>query len=267
MSELRISVIVPTHNAVQFIEQTLQSVVNQDYSNFECVVIDGGSNDGTLDILEEYQGKIRWISERDEGQSDAINKGIKLAGGDVIGYICADDVYETGCFEKIADFFDHNPDVMWVCGKCKIMDKDGLEIRRPVTWYKNFLEKRYSYNKLLIADFIAQPAVFWRKELVEEIGLFDTSENLAMDYEYWLRAAARHHPGFINEYLARFRVHRHSKSSVSHSRQAKDALRIAGEYATSSKRRFLMPLQYLNYLSVLFYYFVLNLFPPLRTRQ
>jgi len=267
MNEPRISVIIPSYNAAKFIEETLQSILNQGYSNTECIVVDGGSNDGTLDILKRYEGQIMRISEKDKGQSDAINKGLILASGDIIAYICADDIYEGDCFRKVADFFDKSPNVMWVCGKCKIVDENGLEIRRPITWYKSFWQRRYSYNRLLILDFIPQPAVFWRKDLVNEIGFFDVNEHLAMDYEYWLRAAVKHNPGFIDDYLARFRVRPYSKSSVSFARQAREALSIARKYANSEGRNFLVPLQYLNYLLVILGYSVSDFVSHLRAKR
>ena len=105
-------------------------------------------------------------------------------------------------------------------------------------------------------DFIPQPAVFWRKDLVNEIGFFDVNEHLAMDYEYWLRAAAKYNPGFIEDYLAGFRVRPYSKSSVSFARQAIEALSIARKYANSERRNFLAPLQYLNCLLVILVYSV-----------
>lgn len=266
VSEPKISIIIPSYNMAKFIEETLQSILNQGYLNTECIVVDGGSNDGTLDILKRYEEQIIWMSEEDKGQSDAINKGLKLASGDIISYICADDVYEGDCFRKVADFFYKNPNIMWVYGKCKIIGENGLEIRRPITWYKNFWQSRYSYNKLLIMDFIPQPAVFWRKDLVNEIGFFDVNEHLAMDYEYWLRAAAKHNPGFIDDYLARFRVSPYSKSSVSFVSQARQALRIARKYASSEGRNFLVPLQYLSCLLVILVYSVSDFVAHLRAK-
>jgi glycosyltransferase involved in cell wall biosynthesis len=265
-SQPKISIIIPSYNTARFIEETLQSILNQRYSNAECIVVDGGSNDGTVDILKRYEGQVTWMSEKDEGQSDAINKGLKLAGGDIVSYICADDVYEEDCFRKVAEFFDRNPGTMWVCGKCRIVDENGLETRRPITWYKTFWQRRYSFNRLLIMDFIPQPAVFWRKDLVNEIGFFDINEHLAMDYDYWLRAAVRHAPGFIDDYLARFRVHPRSKSSVSFASQARQALRLGRKYARSEGRNFLVPLQYLSYLLVVTVYSVSDLVARLRAR-
>lgn len=256
----KISIVIPCRNAAEFIEETIQSILNQNYPDIQCIVMDGGSTDGTLDILKKYEGKIVWVSENDKGQSDAINKGLQVARGDIVAYICADDVYEIGCFEKVADFFEKNPDFKWVYGKCKIIDENGLEIRKQITWYKNFWQRRYSYSRLLIMDFIAQPAVFWRKELTDEIGLFDVTAHLAMEYDYWLRAGAKYNPGFINEYLARFRLHPYSKSSTKFSAAAREALCVAKRYAKAKKRKFLVPLQYLIYFLVVFTYSIFKVY-------
>ncbi len=255
----KISVVIPCYNSVDFIEETLRSILNQGYPNLQCVIVDGGSTDGTLDILKKYDGRIQWISEKDKGQSDAINKGLKLAEGDVVTYLNADDIYEKDCLGRVANFFMKNPGCKWAYGKCRIINENGMEIRKPITWYKNYWQRRYSYTRLLILDFIAQPAAFWRRELTEEIGLFDVNEHLAMEYDYWLRAGARYEPGFIDEYLARFRLHPVSKSSTRFSDAAKAALDVAKRQAISERRAFLTPLQYLNYFTIVFVYSLLRL--------
>lgn len=255
-----ISVVIPSFNMATFIEKTIQSIVNQDYPNVECIVMDGGSTDGTLDILKKYDNRISWISEKDEGQSDAINKGLQKATGDIFTYLNADDVYEPGCLQKVADHFQDNPAARWLYGKCAIIDENDIEIRRAITQYKYFWQKRYSYNWLLVLNFIAQPAVFWRRELTEEIGLFDVNEHLAMDYDYWLRAGARYQPGFIDDYLARFRLHSVSKSSTGFVTAAKAALKLGRKWAALQKRGYLLPLQYLNFLIVVGIYSILGFF-------
>lgn len=262
----KISIIIPCLNADKFIEETIQSVLSQDYPDFELIVADGGSDDGTLEVLKKYDKRLTWKSEKDNCKTDAINKGLKLASGDVVAYICADDVYEKDCFKKVADFFENNPDTRWIYGKCKVIDKEGLEIRKLITWYKNFWQRRYSYNKLLVLDFIAQPAVFWRRELSDEIGLFDVNALLCMDYEYWLRAGIKYDPGFIDDYLAGFRQHSQSESSVDFEGAARETLSFARRYARSEKRNYLLPLQYLNYLSVVIGYSVLNFVSPIATK-
>lgn len=255
----KISIVIPSYNMAEFIEETIQSILNQNYLDFECIVIDGGSTDGTLDILKKYENKIVWVSEKDRGQSDAINKGLEQASGDIFAYINADDAYEEGCFQKVADYFDKNPTTKWVYGKCKIINENGLEIRKLITSYRNFWLKRYSYTRLLTLDFIAQPAVFWRKELSGEIGLFDIEKHLSMEYEYWLKAGARYDPAFIDDYLARFRVHPGSKGSLSMAPAAKVVLDDSKRFAIEKGKWFLIPLQYLNYFSVVLGYSILNL--------
>ena len=254
----KISIVIPCYNSAGFIEETIRSILNQDYPSLQCLVIDGGSSDGTLDILKKYGGRIQWISERDRGQSDAINKGLKLAEGDIVTYLNADDIYEKDCLNKVADTFVKNPSCKWVYGKCRVIDENGVEIRKLITWYKYLWQKRYSYTKLLIMDFLAQPTVFWHRELIREIGLLDINEHLAMDYDYWLRVGARYEPVFIDDYLALFRLHPVSKSSMRFSAAAKQALDIAKRYTSGKKRILLIPLQYLNYFLVVFTYRLLR---------
>jgi glycosyltransferase involved in cell wall biosynthesis len=257
---LKISVVVPSYNSARFIEETVQSILDQDYPAKECIVIDGGSNDGTVEILKKYGDRIKWLSEKDKGQSDAINKGMKLAQGEIVTYLCADDVYEPGCLQKVADLFTANKNCQWLYGKCRIVSESGREIRRPITWYKVFWQKRYSYNWLLVSNFIAQPAVFWRRDKGAATGLFDINAHLTMDYDYWLRMGSQHKPGFINAYLADFRWHPVSKSATGFTAASKAARDTGRKYAVAQKRGFLVPLQYLNCFTIVAVYSVLRLF-------
>lgn len=215
--------------------------------------MDGGSTDNTLDILKKYEDRIIWKSERDKGQSDAINKGFALTSGDIFAQLDADDVYEKGAFKKVATFFERNPDIKWLYGRCRIIDEKDKDMWKPITWLKTFLQKRYSYNKLLVVDFIGQPTVFWRKELVNEIGLFDVNNHLVMDYEYLLRAGKKYNPGFIDEYLASWRLHTGSKSSLNSATRAKQGLDVAKRYTNS---KIILILHYLAYLGIVLIYFV-----------
>lgn len=257
---LKISVVIPCFNSVGFIEETIQSILNQDYSDFQCIVVDGGSTDGTISILNKYKSKrFNWVSEDDKGQSDAINKGLKLVDGDIVTYLCSDDVYESDCFRKVSESFERTPNQKWLYGKCRIINEDGKEIRKLITRYKNFWQKHYGYPRLLVMDFIAQPSVFWRTELIGELGLFDINNHLTMDYEYWLRIGVKYIPGFIDSYLARFRLHSTSKSTTSFHAASMEALEIARKYAVSQNKRYLIPLQYLSYLLVISTYSLLKL--------
>src|SRR5574337_877614 len=210
----KISVITPTLNQARFIERTICSVLDQDSPCLEYIVLDGGSVDGTLDILQKYEKYLKWISRKDEGQADAINKGIAMAGGEIIAYLNSDDVYQRGALRTVGNYFSARPDVMWVAGKCRIIDERDREIRKPVTAYKNFLLRHYSYSLLLVTNPISQPAAFWRRAVVDEFGLFDKTEHLVMDYDYWLRVGRKYSPAVLDEYLASFRVYSTSKTST-----------------------------------------------------
>jgi glycosyltransferase involved in cell wall biosynthesis len=256
---LKISIVIPSYNMGGFIEDTIKSVIEQDYPDYECIVMDGGSTDNTIDILKKYQPKIIWKSEKDKGQSDAINKGLRQATGEIVTYINADDMYEAGCFQKIADFIRKNPDTQWLYGKSRIVNDKNIEIRRSITRYKSIWQRSYSYNKLLVMDFLSQPAVFWRQEMNQELGYFDINDHLSMEYDFWLRLGSKYRPGYINDYLARFRIHPSSKTAVGYTAAARSARELAKKHARMHKKGFLVPLQYLNYFIVAGTYSLLDI--------
>jgi glycosyltransferase involved in cell wall biosynthesis len=226
----KISIITPSFNQAKFIERTIKSVLQQGYKNFEYIVMDGGSTDKTPNILKKFSNQIIWQSEKDKGQSDAINKGLKMATGDIVTYLNSDDTYEPGTLKKVIKFFQNNPEKKWVYGKCKIINENDREIRKPITWYKNQLLKKYNYPKLLAENFISQPATFWKKELHTEFGYFDEKEKFCMDYDFWLRIGKKYPAGVINSYLANFRYHSASKSGSVNKKQFQDELRLAKKY-------------------------------------
>jgi glycosyltransferase involved in cell wall biosynthesis len=232
-------------------------VINQDYPDIEYIIMDGGSTDGTVEILKKYSDKIIWKSEKDNGQSDGINKGLKMATGDIVTYLNSDDTYEPGALKKVAEFFKKNPDKKWVYGKCKIINENDAEIRKPITWYKNFLLKKYSYSKLLSENFISQPATFWKRELLSEIGYFNEDEHFCMDYEYWLRIGQKYPAGVIPEYLANFRYYSNSKSSSVNKKQFRDELRLARKFG----KNYFFPLlmHKINYYKITGIYRLMNI--------
>ncbi len=252
---LKISIIMPSFNAVDYIERSIKSVIGQDYQNFELIIQDGESKDGTLNIIkyyaEKYPKKIKWVSKKDKGQADAINQGMKKATGEILAYLNADDVYKHGAFMKVVDFFNNNPDIMWVYGKCDIVDADDHEIRSWITAYKNFWLKNYSYSTLLILNYISQMACFWRSEAAEKIGEFDINQYLVLDYDYWLRLGNCFKAGVIPYYLASFRVTLSNKSSLGFLKQFKDEYNLAGKH---TKNRVILFLHYLNYQMIILIY-------------
>lgn len=246
----QISVITPSFNQGDFIERTIKSVLSQDYPNIEYIVMDGGSTDGTVGILKKYGEKIIWRSEKDKGQGDAVNKGLKLAKGEILAYLNSDDTYQPEAFKIVANFFIKNPDIMWVFGKCRIVDENDQEIRKTITVYKNFWLKRYNYKTLLILNYISQPAVFWRRKAYEEIGEFNPKEFWELDYDYWLRLGKKYQPGFINKYLANFRVHKKAKTSIG-IKHFLEEVEVAKRY---TKNPVLIGLHYLNFLTIVLGY-------------
>ncbi|MFZ2976073.1 MAG: glycosyltransferase family 2 protein [Candidatus Moraniibacteriota bacterium] len=255
---MKISIITPSFNQAQFIERTIKSVLEQNYPDLEYIVMDGGSTDGTVEILKKYSDRIIWKSEKDRGQSDAINKGLKIATGDIVAYLNSDDTYEPKALQKVADYFSRNPNSKWAYGKCKIINANDQEIRKPITWYKNFLLKKYSYSKLLCENFISQPAVFWKREIHSELGFFNESEHFCMDYEFWLRIGRKYPAGVINDYLANFRYYSNSKSGSVNKKQFQDELRLAKKFGAGYP--LLIFLHKINYYKITGIYRILNLF-------
>lgn len=232
----KISLITPSLNQGKFIEATIQSVLTQNYPDLEYIVMDGESSDNTLKILERYSDQLKWISEKDNGQTEAINKGLRMANGEVLAYLNADDMLLPGTLLKVAHRFMEHPDAMWVTGQCRIIDENNREVRRLITTYKNFWLRFSRASMLLITDYVSQPATFWRSRALEEFGYPDESLHYAMDYEYWLRLYSRYPPLFIPEYLAAFKIHPHSKTTTTgHKDIFIDEERIAIQRHTNSK--------------------------------
>jgi glycosyltransferase involved in cell wall biosynthesis len=200
-----ITVITPCLNAASTIEATLASVRAQRYERLEHIVVDGGSTDGTVDVLRAADG-VRWISERDRGLAHALNKAIAMASGELIGELNADDVYEPGALQAVVEAFAGRPDAMWLTGYCRIVDAAGREIRKPVTEYKNALLRRYSLGLYLTHNFISAPATFFRRDALAEAGGFDERYRISVDYDLQLRIARRHDPIVLRRYLASFRM-------------------------------------------------------------
>jgi len=214
---MKISVITPSYNQQKFIEECILSVINQPYSNIEYLIIDGGSNDGSVGIIKKYAQSITyWVSEKDQGQTHAINKGIMKATGDIISYLCSDDLYESDIFNFVVRIFKDNPQIDMIYGNCNFIDYRGNILR-----HKKSI--KYNYDKLMIKNIIWQPTVFLRRRVIEKIGLFDENLNFAMDYEYWLRVAREFTIVNVDKDIARYRWHENSKTISSEKRHLKEA--------------------------------------------
>ena len=239
----KISIVMPCFNSVDFIERSIRSVVEQDYGNIELFIKDGGSTDGTVDIIlyyaKKYPNIIRWISAKDKGQTEAINYGMKKVNGEILCYLNGDDVYKKGALTKVAEFFEKNPSIMWAYGKADIINNDDKKIRGWITAYKNFWLENYSYNTLLILNYISQMACFWRKEAYVKVGEFDAKQQYVMDYDYWLKLGSKFKADVIRGYLASFRLVSTTKSSTGFIKQFQDEYETAKKYTNSDVILFL----------------------------
>ncbi|BBB91640.1 MAG TPA: glycosyltransferase family 2 protein [Methylomusa anaerophila] len=202
---MKFSIITPSYNQGEFIERTICSVLNQGIDDLEYIVTDGGSRDQTVDILRRYENRLRWLSEPDKGQTDAINKGIRLSTGDIIAYLNSDDIYYPGALAKVRDYFAAHPAAMILYGDADHIDENDNVIEPYYT-------EPWDYQRLLDVCFLCQPAVFWRRSLMAAYGLFDENLQYCMDYEYWLRVGAEQPMDYLPERLAGSRLHSRTKT-------------------------------------------------------
>lgn len=221
-----ITVVTPCLNAAGTIRECLDSVRSQEYPALEHVVVDGGSTDGTLEILAAAPG-ITWFSEPDGGRPDAANKGVRMSSGHIVAWLNADDRYEPGALREVGSAFAADPGAMWATGYCRIIDADGTEVRRPITGYKNFLLRRWSLPLYLTQNFVSDPATFVRRAALDEVGLLSPRYHMSHDYDLWLRVAARWPPVVLERPLACFRMAEGSLSMAGFERQFHEHAEVA----------------------------------------
>jgi glycosyltransferase involved in cell wall biosynthesis len=226
------SILTPSLNGATYFQQTRDSVMSQSGDfNLQWIVIDGGSHDGTIDHLQSINDpRVQWISEADHGQSAAINKGLAMARGGIVAWLNSDDLYLPGALSEVADAFTAHPEAQWLIGRCNIIDKVGRVTREVITHYKERRLHDITLKGLLRENMICQPAVFWRWEFGQSVGLLDESLRYTMDYDLWLRMAKQSKPLIINRTLASFRVHMASKSRGGHREQFNEGYRVACRY-------------------------------------
>lgn len=207
----KITVITPSFNSGKFIEQTMDSVLSQAYPNLEYIVIDGGSNDGTVDIIKKYGKHLAyWVSESDKGQSQAINKGLKRASGDIINWLNSDDYYEPGTLSQVAKAFQ-DPAVSVLCGRSRLFKDSGETVRysQGTDVYTGNLAKTIGWAR------IDQPETFFRKSAVEKMGPLNPAFHFVMDKEWWVKYLLLFGLSGvkkIDEVLVNYRLHEESKT-------------------------------------------------------
>ena len=210
----KISVITPNYNYANYIGQTIESVINQDYENVEHIIVDDGSTDKSVEIIQEYVNKypekIRLITQENKGQSMAINVGFKNSTGDILAWINSDDWYCKNVFKKVVEIFNQNPDVDIVFGDYYNVDSNGK---------KRFIYKNLKFNYFIacmigFGQVMASNTVFWKKELLSKIGYIDESFSYAMDSEFFARLTRNANIKKVNYPVANYRFHSKCKTAI-----------------------------------------------------
>ena len=204
-----VSIITPSYNQAPFLEQTIQSVLGQDYPRLEYLIVDGGSTDGSPDIIHHYSDRLAWwVSEKDQGQADAINKALRRSKGEIIAWLNSDDLYEPGTITEIVRFFKSNPQIGLAFGNVRAIDDTSRTI--------NVLKYGpWGLADLMSFSIIGQPAVFMRRSALEQAGMLDTSYHYLLDHHLWIRIAQIAEIQYIPRTLAAARYHAAAKN-ISH---------------------------------------------------
>ena len=203
----RISVVTPSYNQGEYLETTILSVLGQAYPALEYIIIDGGSSDASVEVIQRYAHEIAyWESVKDRGQSHAINKGFARATGEIVSYLNSDDCYTATALQTVGEYFRRHTDCMWLCGNVLFTDVEGKVLRRKRPVYGDFILRFAGAS-------IYQPAVFVRRHVLDTVGLLREDFHAVMDLEWFCRIAERFRPHFIDSDLALFRWHPTSKSS------------------------------------------------------
>ena len=207
----KISIITPCFNAIKYIEQMILSTVHQEYNNLEFIIIDGGSTDGTLDIIKKYEDKISyWVSEPDKGQSDAINKGIAVATGDVFNWINSDDLLEPGALKKVGEHFK-KPSIRVVCTQTTFLNPDNTTYTNTTTEFQGDIKE------ILNTRGLNQMGMYWRMDYIRRLNGVNTAFRYAMDLDLWKRYLLTFgNEGIVSDQLITgvFRLHADSKTGI-----------------------------------------------------
>lgn len=203
------SVVTPSYNQGQFIRATIESVLSQQIPGLQYLVIDGGSSDETVPILAEYSDCLSFVSERDEGTADAVNKGLALCQGEIVGWLNSDDIYYPQALRRVEELFAMHPGIDVIYGRAHHIDEHGNVIEEYPT-------AEWSFDALVNHCIISQPAAFFRKSAVEKYGSLDKAHRYCVDYEFWIRLARKGARFlFVPEYFAATRLHEGAKTVAS----------------------------------------------------
>jgi glycosyltransferase involved in cell wall biosynthesis len=228
-----VSIIMPCYQQAIFLEEAVRSVLDQEVVDVELLVMDPGSTDGSRDLLlalqKEYGERLRLYFEKDNGQSDAVNRGMSLALGYILGWLNSDDRLRPGALARVSKWLN-SPQPRWVYGRAGMIDGQGKPHTSFIVNYKSWRGRKFSRLKLLTENFIPQMAVFWNRAMWEEAGGLDIDRHLEMDYDLWLRFVQVAEPLVLQDILADFRVHVEAKGSRQTESQLDAAFDTARKY-------------------------------------
>lgn len=233
MSHLpRITIVMPSFNQACFLEQAIRSVLEQGYPHLQFGIVDGGSTDGSAQIIQRYRDRLDFaVIEPDRGQAQAINKGLRRAQGEVVGWLCSDDLLLPGALHTVGRWFADHPESDWAAGACHVIDADGrvLEVSQPSGRFTLagvlLRSERQRFN-------LPQPSVFWRRSLHEQVGYLDESLHYCMDFEFWLRLIrSSRWPTLLDAALAAYRLHGTSKSCAQAAGFLREHVTVEGAYS------------------------------------
>lgn len=215
-----VSIVTPSYNQAAFLEQTVRSVLEQDYPRIEYIVVDGASTDGSVEIIKKYESKFAyWVSEKDRGQADAINKGFARATGEIIAWLNSDDYYLQGTVSAAVKVFEENPDVVLVYGNMLAMDEHGKT-------FNTLSYKQLTIEDLLCFQIIGQPAVFMRRSALQKTDGLDLGFHFLLDHLLWLQIAKHGQVLHVNQVWAAARYHAEAKNRARAAEFGREAFRI-----------------------------------------
>lgn len=232
MSLPRITVVTPSFNQARFVAATLESIHGQGYPNLEHIVIDGGSTDGSVEIIQDYADRIAyWVSEPDEGQTDALIKGFSHATGDILCWLNSDDLFEPWTLAEVGQWFIAHPREHFVYGNSTWIDREGRVIKPK-------REHRFSrFVWLYDHNFIPQPSCFWTRDLYDRVGGLEAGFDLAMDADLWIRFAEHTSPRHVRRPWSRMRFYPEQKNTSMRGRSGMEGTAIRRRYLPPQSRR------------------------------
>lgn len=228
-NEPLVSIVTPSYNQARFLEKTILSVLDQDYPRIEYLVIDGGSTDGSVEIIRKYADRINWwVSEKDNGQADGINKGLRRASGEIVAWLNSDDFYLPGAIRRAVEALQSNLNAGFVYGDLQVVNEAG-EVTNVLTYGD------WGLQGLMEFKIIGQPSVFMRRQVLETAGYLDTGYHLLLDHQLWLRLAMLAETKYIPELWAGEHYHPASKNLAHAAEFGVEARRIVNWMATEAR--------------------------------